>query len=65
MVEVKVPIEAQLQLLFLGFIPLWKRCIYNKLSWQNKQKQGLSLQGDQQVKKPMNQVTQISKHLDK
>ena len=36
-----------------------------KFSRQNKQKQGLSLQGDQQVKKPMNNVAQISKHLDK
>ena len=43
----------------------WKRCIYKKLSRQNEQKQGLCLQEDQQVKKPMNQVAQISKHLDK
>ena len=48
-----------------GPSPLWKGCICKKPSKQNRQKPGLPLQEDQQVKKHMNQVGQISKHLDK
>ena len=41
---------------FRGSSPYGRDVFTKKLSRSNKQKQGLSLQGDQQVRKPMNQV---------